>query len=233
MMISVEHLSARTRRPNGHLGLVTALSCLAMACSTLAHAEPARTVASNQTGEQGGYFYSFWTESPGTVSMQLGEGGHYSVQWNRTINFTAGKGWSQGGRRSVGFAGHFDGGSNGYLAVYGWTTEPLVEYYIVENYGEWTPPGGEPIGQVESDGGTYKIYKTTRVQQPSIRGTATFDQFWSVRTSKRSSGTVTTGNHFDAWARLGLKLGEHFDYMILETEGYKSSGSADLTLDPH
>ena len=224
---------ARLRRWSNRCAMLASMSCLAACAATLGHAESGDTLVSNKQGEQGGYFYSFWTDSPGTVSMQLGDAGRYSVQWNHTGNFTAGKGWSQGGRRSIGFDGHFDGGSNGYLAVYGWTTQPLVEYYIVENYGEWTPPGGEPIGQVQSDGGTYDIYRTTRVNQPSIQGTATFYQFWSVRTSKRSSGVVTTGNHFDAWARLGLKLGAHFDYMILETEGYKSSGSADLTLDPH
>ncbi len=223
--------SGRPRRSNGRRGLLASMACMALSCATLADAQPARTIVADTTGEQGGFFYSFWTESPGTVSMQLGEGGRYSVQWNKTINFTAGKGWAHGGRRSVVFSGHFDGGSNGYLAVYGWTTEPLVEYYIVENYGEWTPPGGEPIGTVDSDGGIYRIYRTTRVRQPSIRGTATFDQFWSVRTSKRSSGTVTTGKHFDAWAGLGLKLGDRFDYMIVETEGYKSTGSADISVD--
>jgi endo-1,4-beta-xylanase len=41
---------------------------------------------------------------------------------------------------------------------------------------------------------------------------------------------VTTKNHFDAWAKLGLRLGTTFDYMILETEGYKSSGTAQMTV---
>ena len=36
-------------------------------------------------------------------------------------------------------------------------------------------------------------------------------------------------NHFDAWSKYGQKLGSH-NYQILATEGYGSSGSAQITV---
>ncbi|KAI1344406.1 glycoside hydrolase family 11 protein [Xylariaceae sp. FL0016] len=184
------------------------------------------------TGQNNGFFYSFWTDGAGSVTYNNGPGGSYDVKWSNVGNFVAGKGWNPGAARVVTYNGTWNGASvNSYLSVYGWTKNPLIEYYVVESYGSYNPSSGaQKRGSIEADGGTYDIYQTQRVNQPSIEGTSTFYQFWSVRQQKRVGGTVTMQKHFDAWTSAGLKLGTH-DYQILATEGYQSSGSASITVE--
>ncbi|POS76910.1 glycosylhydrolase family 11-1 [Diaporthe helianthi] len=184
------------------------------------------------TGTNNGFFYSFYNSgSSSSVTYNNKAKGEYSVQWKSCDNFVAGKGWAKGSDRSIKYSGKWDAAKvNSYVSVYGWTTSPLVEYYIVESFGDYNPSSGaKKISSVTTDGDTYDIYKTQRVNQPSIQGTATFDQYWSVRRKHRVGGTVTVKNHFNAWAKAGLKLGSH-NYQILAVEGYKSSGSADITV---
>ncbi|HEY7774742.1 MAG TPA: glycoside hydrolase family 11 protein, partial [Marinagarivorans sp.] len=74
--------------------------------------------------------------------------------------------------------------------------------------------------------------------QPSISGTSTFKQFFSVRTPRKPwgsiSGTIDVGLHFQKWAEAGMQLGTDFDYMVLATEGYdgnnNASGDSSLTI---
>lgn len=130
--------------------------------------------------------------------------------------------------RQITYTGTFNNTGNAYLAIYGWTTSPLVEYYIVESYGEYNPGiGGTKRGSVTTDDGTYDIYTSQRTNAPSIQGTATYPQFWSIRTEKRVGGTVSTKAHFEAWKTFGLSLGT-FGYQIVATEGYKSSGESSI-----
>jgi endo-1,4-beta-xylanase len=229
--IAIQPKPGRRGRLRLIIGALTAsvLAVTSVALADAAQAEADRTITSNQTGYHNGYFFSYWKDN-GNVTMNLGAGGSYSVQMNGINNSVVGKGWKPGSSHTVNYSGNFNPNGNGYLALYGWTTNPLIEYYIVENFGSYNPSSGaQRLGSVSTDGSTYDIYRTQRVNQPSIIGTATFYQYWSVRQQHRTGGTITTANHFNAWSRLGLNLGSH-DYQIMATEGYQSNATSNITV---
>ncbi len=197
--------------------------------------QAATTLTSNATGTIDGYNYELWKDN-GNTSMTLNGGGTFSCQWSNINNalFRTGKKYNetqthqQLGNISINYACNYQPSGNSYLAVYGWTSSPLVEYYIVESWGSWRPPGATSKGTITVDGATYDIYETTRYNQPSIKGTATFEQYWSVRTSKRTSGTISVSDHFKAWESRGMQMGKMYEVSLV-VEGYQSSGRADVT----
>lgn len=212
------------------------LSCAVFSSSMLyatlqSHAQ---IISTNSQGTHDGFFYSFWSDnSQGSASMTLGAAGNYSTISNNVGNFIAGKGWAKGkADRVICFSGNFSAGNNGFLSLYGWTKNHLIEYYVCENHGVWIPPGTATAakGTYISDGGTYTIYEITRTNHLTMIGMADYKLYWSVRTQKRSSGTITFANHVAAWKKAGMELGDTWEYQIMATEEYMSSGSSNISV---
>lgn len=217
--------------------LLAAMMCL-MNFSVFT-ADAATVLTENKTGEEDGYAYELWKDS-GNTSMTLTGGGTFSCEWSNINNCLFRKGkkydctqtYQELGNIYIDYGVDYQPNGNSYMCVYGWTRNPLVEYYIVETWGSWRPPGAtSSLGQITVDGGTYDIYKTVRENQPSIDGNTTFDQYWSVRTSKPAAngtkieGTISVSEHFKAWEKVGLKMGKMYE-VALNIEGYQSSGKA-------
>jgi len=212
-------------------GLVFAVVLTAAMAAVPGVAKAATTICSNETGTNSGYYYQMYTSGTGSACITLNSGNSYSTSWSGVGDFVAGVGWNPGSSNTVSFSGSFNPSGDAYLSLYGWTTNPLVEYYITEDWSGYNPGSGATyMGQVTSDGGTYNLYEDQRVNEPSIEGTATFEQYWAVRTSGVTSGTITTANYFNAWASHGMDLGT-FNYQILATEGFNGgSGSSSVTV---
>lgn len=101
----------------------------------------------------------------------------------------------------------------------------LILSQILENYGSYNPCSqGQKVATINSDGSSYQICTVNRGNN--------YIQNWSVRQNKRSSGTVTTANHYNAYAAHGLNHNplSAAAYQIVSTEGYGGSGSADITV---
>ena len=218
------------------LALLLSGITLAACAPTVTGNAPTEQVCANRTGVHNGYYFTFWKDG-GDACMTMGPGGQYSTRYDLSgrKNMVVGKGWRVGSptRAIVYRAASFEAGENSYLTLYGWSVDPLIEYYVVDGWGTaFKPPGHEApvLGTVVSDGGTYEIYRTQRVQKPSIRGTQTFYQYWSVRTDRRPLGadsTITFSNHVKAWENLGMKLGR-MHYQVMATEGFGSIGGSDI-----
>ncbi|KAH6873775.1 glycosyl hydrolases family 11-domain-containing protein [Coprinopsis sp. MPI-PUGE-AT-0042] len=212
--------------------LIVAVSAAVCALAAPSANLTARGGTPSAEGTHDGFFYSWWTDNGAQATYTNGPRGNYGISWGSGGNLVGGKGWNPGtANRVMTYGGNYQYNGNSYLAVYGWTRNPLIEYYIVENFGNYDPSSNaQRKGTVTLDGSVYDIAQSTRVNQPSIDGTKTFEQFWSVRKNKRSGGTVDVGAHFRAWANAGLRLGSNHYYQIMACEGYFSTGNCNITV---
>lgn len=199
--------------------------------------------ADQRTGVQDGYRYELWNQNAqGTACMTLGQGALFSGEWDGIYNYLARRGLGYNQTQEHEEIGRFyatydcdynpsSASGNSYLSIYGWTVDPLIEFYVVEDWRNWIPSmagGVSSRGSFTLNGSTYDIYENTRTNQPSIVGTATFQQYFSIRRDKRNSGIINISDHFDQWESLGMELGKLHEVSFV-VEGFQSSGDFAFT----
>jgi endo-1,4-beta-xylanase len=191
----------------------------------------------------GGYSYSFFLNGGGSASMTIYDvAAQFSASWSGGVgDFLArvGLGFNETQTPTqIGtIAATFSetktgvGGGFSYIGIYGWSVNPLHEYYIVDDWFGSPPFPGTKMGTITVDGGTYDVFTHTQENQPSITGAnATFEQFLSVRQTARTCGTISISEHFSQWASMGLQLGNLEEARILvEVGGSSGSGGIDFT----
>ena len=159
-------------------------------------------------------------------------GNQYSTTWSGIGDFVAGVGWQPGSNQTVSFSGSMGAsGGTALASLYGWSTNPLVEYYVIEDDQGGSPSLGTFMGTMTSDGATYNIYEHQQVNQPCITGNiCTFEQYLAIRQGNTTSGTITTQNFINAWASHGMNLGS-LNYQIFATEAWGGgSGNSNFTV---
>ena len=192
----------------------------------------------------GNYGWSIWSSGSGGCITPYGVDAAFTATWNNSGDFLAREGFQWNETQTYDQLGDISadyayttsgdaGGSYSYIGIYGWSNNPLIEFYIVDDWFGNGPPSitwgdGVQTGTLDVDDGTYKIYTHTQENQPSIHGTATFVQYYSVRQTPRQCGHISITKHFDKWAELGMNLGVMYEAKILVEVG-GGQGSIDFT----
>jgi len=179
------------------------------------------------------YSYEIWSASGNDNRLiwygaDTGGGAAFRAEWNNADTFLGRVGlyWNKGKPyteyKNVFCDFEFKRSANGtagghsYLGIYGWSKNPMIEWYIVDDWygnGIIQPNnmggGAAKKGEFVADGATYFIYLATRpAGSGNIEGSKEpFPQYFSIRQERRQKGTISITEHFKAWEKIGLKLG--------------------------
>jgi hypothetical protein len=190
------------------------------------------THSGDSQGSAAGLTWQLWMNgSNGTMTTYSTPA--FSANWNNSGDFLAriGLSWGSGkaytslGTVSADFAETKSGGAGGYsyIGIYGWSVNPCVEWYIVDDsYGNLPfNPGGSMVGTATIDGGTYNIIarSTTGTGGNRCGNVSSWNQIYSMRTSKRTCGTISITDHWNAWAKANQQLGAMLEASILIEAG--------------
>ena len=208
-------------------------------CSNASHSGQSVKVTSNKVGSINGIGYELWADS-GNNSATFYDDGSFSCSFSNAKDYLCRSGLSFDSTKTHDQLGHMyadfklvkqniQNVDYSYIGVYGWSRDPLVEYYVVDNWlSQWRPGdwvGNKKHGDFIIDGAKYTVYENTRYNAPSIDGNTTFKQFFSIRQEARDCGTIDITAHILQWEKLGMKLGKMHEAKVLGEAGSNGGGT--------
>lgn len=198
--------------------------------------------SNNASGKAGGLDWTIWSNGTGG-SITTFDVPAFTATWNNSgdllarlgVQWDNSKTYDQYGTITAQFASKKTGtgGQYSYVGIYGWSTNPCVEYYIIDDSFNPMPvnPGNTTNkGEAMIDGGTYVFYTrdTQGTGGSKCSGVNNWVQFYSVRKTARACGEISITQHFDAWAAAGMTLGKMDQAQILIEVG-GGTGSIDFS----
>jgi Glycosyl hydrolases family 11 len=112
-----------------------------------------------------------------------------------------------------------------YIGMYGWSSDPCVEWYVIEDSFKTMPvnPGTTTLktDKLRVDDGDYNVYTRPTSGNGGTRcnGVTDWIQYYSIRKTARRCGEISLTAHFDAWKGLEMPLGDLLEAKILVEVG--------------
>jgi len=211
------------------------------------------------------YHYEIWVNSrPASAKLTIfgagkGGGGAFKAEWNNNDDYLGrvGYSWGNNGAKWNTYtnlcadfnytrSGNGTGGNYSYIGIYGWTLNPVMEWYIIDDWfgsgqlGPATVCGNNcsSLGTVEADGGTYDVFTNTRPAGSGCVGCngQAFPQIFSIRrnmgSNRRQCGTYSITKHFEAWSKissLSSKIGNNLYEAKFLAEAGNGTGWLEMT----
>jgi endo-1,4-beta-xylanase len=180
-----------------------------------------------------GYVFDVWTNATGSgCATVFDDEATFKVDWTGPGDFFARVGLEYDGAPPSGaissdFAVTGSGSGLAFIGVHGWMDDPVVEFYILEDWVN-DPDGSPPVfgssrGIITVDGGTYDVYH----RQVGQGGVLRYETY-SVRTESRQCGRISISEHFSEWAAMGLQMGAPTQ-VKLYIDGIDGTGSYEFT----
>jgi len=203
------------------------------ACDASGHNGESVQTSGNKVGKIGSIDYEIWADG-GNNSATFYSDGSFSCAFNNSKDYLCRSGINISPAKTPSEIGHIraeykvvkqmaQNVGYSYVGVYGWTLESgisgVFEFYIVDNWlspgrpGDWV--GNEKKGDFFIDGGEYTVYK-------NVNGNLT--QYFSLRKTERSCGTIDVTAHFEQWAKIGLREPKITEIKVLGEAGNVGGG---------